>query len=316
MTIEQRLSRLEAAAGINDMPTNGRQATYTIIDRYKDGNKLHTVRRLSDMTIFKVGDTTRLYNLDFKIKSFEESHNKVYARIIYKEADITVPLSDLIPFTTGGMSADWLQGHGVSAPSVKEWEIVEFRTCTDNSYWTLTEEGYYKGSVTNRKYPLNDMLSGRMSVETGDIHIHSVRRPYDSTTWTVGDQFRSDLFGTRTIKSFRITGETQLLVEFNGGSMNFLGIEPVLRKPLFTTADGVPVQEGDTIWFWQEGFNIEERKASLSRVPMFHYSTHAAALAAYNKWLYEQPVLSLNDLRLGMAMEVHENIVKDKLAKG
>jgi hypothetical protein len=88
---------------------------------------------------------------------------------------------------------------------------------------------------------------------------------------------------------------------------------------LFVTADGVAVFDEETeVWSWND-MNIFSWQLKYGLDPARPwFSTRTAAEAAYNKWLYDQPVLSLNDLYqhpLGDIWEEIKQIVKEKISK-
>jgi hypothetical protein len=85
---------------------------------------------------------------------------------------------------------------------------------------------------------------------------------------------------------------------------------------LFETADGQPIFNEETeVWSWNDMNIFSWQLKYLLDPARPWYSTLASAEAAYNKWLYEQPVLCLNDIKAIKSMKDWEQIVKDKLAK-
>lgn len=63
---------------------------------------------------------------------------------------------------------------------------------------------------------------------------------------------------------------------------------------LFTTADGVAIFNEETeVWSWNDMNIFSWQLKYLLDPARPWYSTHAAAESAYNKWLYDQPVLTL-----------------------
>lgn len=79
----------------------------------------------------------------------------------------------------------------------------------------------------------------------------------------------------------------------------------VKKKPLlFTTADGVAVKEGDTVYNlvrrqnYYTGSIIAIKADSEILKYGTIYSTREAAEIAYEKWLYLQPVLTIDDIKL------------------
>lgn len=199
----------------------------------------------------------------------------------------------------------------------KEWEIVEFySTELHRVHCKLSNrpETYYSDAV-NCFFALSHML---FELKEGQVTIHAVRRLTDGTVWRVGDKVNVGTYDAiQEINQFWIETSTIMMCETTGMIVQI----NALRKPepLFTTADGVQVPDGATVWFWNSCTEVEERIADSLLIPTMHYSTREAAQAAYEKWLFEQPVLTLNDLEFrgltGQHRDELKQIVKDKIAK-
>lgn len=93
------------------------------------------------------------------------------------------------------------------------------------------------------------------------------------------------------------------------------------RQPLFTTADGVAIYEGDKAFTYYNGniFEWDAKEANSPGFPLHAYSTREAAEKAYDEWLRIQPVLTLQDVD-GVTMKAEhwlklKELVKDKIAK-
>lgn len=162
-------------------------------------------------------------------------------------------------------------------------------------------------------------------LSTRNIHqydIWKVRRLSDGTVWTVGDAFRlPDHNLTEKIEAFITKGD---LISVD--ATRIMSPLALLIKPahLFTTADGVKLYDNNQIVYslsiWGANFtgNISEGPAACIADWKRAYSTRLAAEKAYNAWLADQPVLSLNDISrfidIGPYCEL-EALVKDKIAK-
>lgn len=87
---------------------------------------------------------------------------------------------------------------------------------------------------------------------------------------------------------------------------------------LFTTADGVDVFTGCKVYMYQQNGNICYDTAKEGSGGLW-YSTRAAAEAAYEKWLYDQPVLTFNDLDFkgikGAYRDELKQLIKDRISK-
>lgn len=157
-------------------------------------------------------------------------------------------------------------------------------------------------------------------LSTRNIHqydIWKVRRLSDNTVWTVGDKCNQGM-----IRGFQILDD-KLWAKGVGFRVNFLGdeLDARFKPPLFTTADGVEILQGDKFWYWYDDGEVKEIDTAFhewKEWPVRRYSTRNAAEKAYNTWLAEQPILSLNDISrfidIGPYCEL-EALVKDKIAK-
>lgn len=202
-------------------------------------------------------------------------------------------------------------------PAAKEWEIVEFIT---------TAKHYTPLQIISRDYSNAGWDQAYLAIrKEGFVEIHAVRRLSDDTTWRVGQTVSYKTYPklTGVIRLFKITYD-ELYAEFTdtAGDKCVIAIGNLrLPQPLFTTADGVPRYSGDKVCCWSTLTGPGEMvEAQDWMKPEHFYSTHAAAQAAYDKWLFEQPVLSIADIRevfILMHPEVEKlaKFVKDKLGK-
>lgn len=103
---------------------------------------------------------------------------------------------------------------------------------------------------------------------------------------------------------------------------NHYSTRDLADRPLFTTVDGKPAYDGDVI-YWTDRIDyiltskINEAPVSVhtDRVAFqYGYSTREAAEAGYKKWLYSQPVLSIDDIA-GQPLAVIVDIAKKKIAE-
>lgn len=219
-------------------------------------------------------------------------------------------------------------------PEQCDWEVLEFKGYTrmQNGSFVLNDEVAYCRFAADHL------------IEYG-IPIHSVRRTTDGQVFTVGDS--AGVYNNRPIRSFGIDGEA-LTVHFDGQS--FCLLASLVKQVTFTTADGIAVKEGDTVYEYSNGVimkthfavgktysgplystreaamkanqppiytsadgvdiyeggtvyfwfvtshEIVEDKAHKWDSPYNHYSTKASAESAYKNWLYDQPVLKLSDV--------------------
>lgn len=385
-----------------DGTTSVTTGTGRVDDVYRDynasGHPIRQIRRKSDGHLFHVDEKVRVSEsllIDFEITAFEECAHGCFAQLKADKFVMTVPLSDLIPLTTGGMSAEWagkvkdweileykekdgaglieaapiprnsfskydiwkvkrlsdnsewvvtdeldcgtiksfhedsigglfavtsypavpsIQSFKKPAPSVKEWEIVEFKAVATGDCFVKNNEGLYVTSAGG-KHTLDNLLL------TNNINIHSVRRLTDGVVLTVGIfcSFESE-FENGKIDSFKIEYGWKMVVSIKGVAYDLMSLKNPRLIPLFTTADGVPVYNGKqniySLSIYRSRYTGNIAKGEAENIADWDraFSTHAAALAAYNKWLYEQPVLTLGEVH-NLSMVELEQLVKDKLAK-
>jgi hypothetical protein len=283
--------------------------------------EIYSVRR-ADGTVWKLGDEIAIEESDHK--------GTIERFLIIDGVKMGVELKDKLLLT---FNLNYLVA---TPPSGNEWEIVEFRAVDINRNFTMTlsddASGYCnsKGCTTGGA-SFKNMMTGEQSVKSGHYIIGSIRRLSDGELFTIGDRINYPNLqhspGGCTIEHFTISdGEIFVNNHQNGTPHTRIKdwIKWRVKQPIFTTADGVPAYEGDTIYWtagdgegWLSGgINISELKNQYSRSFPYGYSTRAAAEAAYEKWLYEQPVLTLNDVyAIGQAPGLMKSLVKDKLAK-
>lgn len=200
-------------------------------------------------------------------------------------------------------------------PPAKEWEIVEFfSTDLNRVHCTLNKKtgGYYSDAVES-EFTLSHMLG---EIKSKEVTIHAVRRLHDDSIWRVGDSVTNETDGTGKITSFNLFDKDTMVVSSDCFMLN-RSITMLNRpQPLFVTADGVPLYDGDKAWYvdFTHGI-ITQSLIERCSTPLKHFSTVAAAQAAYDKWLFEQPVLTLNDVNNIKTIEELKQVVKEKLGK-
>lgn len=188
--------------------------------------------------------------------------------------------------------------------AARDWEVLEFRPTGKNELFTepylLSDNGLYNQTCKTGNWGLEDMLHDiDGSVASGEFYIHRVRRLSDGVEFAVGDKC-IDAFGDEiVIGSFEI-GENIMMVCGSNSRSRLESIEHI-KKPLFTTADGVALYENhDLVYCYQKSdggvlsWSLANIKRDTSKCE--YYSTEAAALDAYKAWLYGQRVLSMDDV--------------------
>lgn len=208
----------------------------------------------------------------------------------------------------------------------KEWEILEFR------HMLTGKIDYIDGrqSCINYDWYLKD---------NNDWIIWRVRRLSDKTVWNVGQFVKPespaskgwDRHPVHVIKSFHIGDSGQMYAccdsnfpvcgpihsktdAYKSGSFLLSELKPS-SKTTPTPTNGVEIVQRETVYTIVNGIPFEW-VADATNPP--GNSETLAAEKAYNAWLAEQPILSLNDISrfidIGPYCEL-ETLVKDKISK-
>lgn len=190
----------------------------------------------------------------------------------------------------------------MTAASKRDWEVLELKNKAD-------------GTI--------DKIAGRpVNIEWWNLDewpIHRVRRLSDGVEFAVGQMVENAQTGLcGRIEKFEIGNiEITMGIMFakftdSKGTLCTKSLGNIrMPKPLFTTADGVDhYDENDFIWILFTSDGRIEQKAFRQIDPIEWgagkpelYDTKEAAEAAYNKWLYGQRVLSLDDVNIGADLD-------------
>jgi hypothetical protein len=230
----------------------------------------------------------------------------------------------IVPFPEEQKNCAHLVGNKI------DWEILEINATRNGivPHWMLDGDGEYRSRSIRMSfsYSLEQVFN---LVQQGEYNIEAVRRLSDNTIWRIGQPCTVTGFSVdEEIGSFRIEGTT-LLVETKALITPLTQLE--VRKPLFTTADGVALyNEEDGVYvFWsatQKGEIEYKRYKDIDELdwglkgPRL-YSTREAAEKAYEEWLTEQSVISLKDLDAEQVIQLDRHrkylthLVKNKIAK-
>lgn len=214
-------------------------------------------------------------------------------------------------------SWDWLQQHKrdgcgwaqMSANNFESFTIHSVRRLADGAVFTV---GEVVSITAGQSAPISafKIEGDNIVVDLGypfDIALKDLNKPLFTTVDGVALFNETDhVFDGKSVFEVRHALD-------NPGEYYSTREAAVNAQIVGTTADGVDVVQGDTIWFVSH-LGIEKSKACNGVNWPRHYYTEAAALSAYNKWLYDQPVLSLQDI-FNNPQGKWEQIVKDKLAK-
>lgn len=183
----------------------------------------------------------------------------------------------------------------------KDYEILSFSQNNKNSYWKLDsqlKETFCLVDGRHHLLSLNEMLKEE------SYNIHSVKRLSDGEVFTVGDKLKAGIYQHK-INGFIINKKGQLMMEylFPDKYYNQLSTLQHIKKPLFTTEDGVDVFEGDNVHWVCDEFtyfytkNVDETHCNLinsSKKGVFKIFPTKEAAEEYI--LMNKPCLSINDV--------------------
>lgn len=191
-------------------------------------------------------------------------------------------------------------GTGISAlespESMRDWEIISYMTTDTHSNPGAIVS--HKGMGPAWRYHYECALAA------GNVSIHSVRRLSDNTVWTTGDKVANDTGGHGNITAFHISANNRIRVDADCFllSRDLEQLRMPEKKPLFTTADGVPLYDREQLVYDLSisGSNYTGRIFEGYAWQIFDwnhaYSTREAAEKAFDTWIESQPVLSFKDV--------------------
>ncbi len=179
----------------------------------------------------------------------------------------------------------------------KDYQILSF-SCIKGwgtNLATLRDDGLYKLNKNSWGWDLNLLLNEGVSVKSGDIKIHSVKRLSDDEVFTIGDRCKKGI-----ITEFGILElHDELAVEFDNKccTTNLNSDWCSKLQPLFTTEDGVDVYEGDRVWYFNKEYKLwnsnADPKYHNGKKDFIYFSTREAA---ENYIISNKPCLSFNDV--------------------
>lgn len=192
--------------------------------------------------------------------------------------------------------------------STKDWEIVEFKIVNDGYIFKL-KDGY--GGC----YSLNDMLHKDNCVDNGHFSIHTVKCLSTGETLTVGDDTNMG-----KIEKFKIGAVNQnnmyVFIQFDD-TYELEHVKKVVKKPIFTTLDGVEIFEGMS-YAYIDGNKIKEKKSADKYSGKDDLKKYFSTRQTAEQYLIENTsCLSFKDLeRYIITVFLQDNIIKiikDKL---
>jgi hypothetical protein len=169
----------------------------------------------------------------------------------------------------------------------ENWEEIVEPTYEILSIKSVDKRRMYIQEWTSEKESgksLKQMLTVGRCVESGDYYINSVKRLSDNEVFTVDEEV--NFFWLRKNRKEKITAikiNKNVLGIFGGGVINFIENLENIKKPLFTTKDGVEIfEETNYVWLTTEDYKISPNVVVILPFTGFHnkvltFSTTAAA---------------------------------------
>jgi len=194
----------------------------------------------------------------------------------------------------------------------KDYEILSFINNSDPAIWkntpaTLRADGKYRINDDSDGWTLDCLLSVGVSVKSGHLKIHSVKRLNDGEVFTVGDEVKSIHWtkGSSIIESFEIKdGKLRILEKGqNSDTSKWLSLEcicKIKKSVLFTTEDGVDIYEGDIVHQVNKNFEYYSYYWGIQHgnkgVPFENFKMFSTKEKAEEFIILNKPCLSINDV--------------------
>jgi hypothetical protein len=180
----------------------------------------------------------------------------------------------------------------------KDYEILEIRV--NKQYKDKTK---VKKWTPENSYGLSleTMLNLGNCVKSGDFYIYSIKRLSDSEIFTVGDEIEFNIHYTPkkaigTISEFIIYGNKIGFVDSDRKYNSLLDIiGNKIKKPLFTTEDGVDIFEEDKAYMVCPYWRVDEYEISKNTATDRKWFSTKEAAEEYI--LMNKPCLSINDIK-------------------
>ena len=145
---------------------------------------------------------------------------------------------------------------------------------------------------------LNNNLNG--------AKIHSVKRLSDGEIFTIGDKYKSDIINEiKTIESIDLSFD-KIMIRPTGYGFSELKNIIKLKKPLFTTEDGVDMFENFIVYAVRPDYTLWCPKVTYNFIGNIinDYKIFSTEKAAEEYILMNKPCLSLNDIEKAWFMSV------------
>lgn len=256
----------------------------------REGDKILSIKRLSDGMVFTVGALVTDGTQEGKILRMRVTNNGLYQFSCSKENG-------------------WYEFTNYKVIE-KEYEILSFKHKGSNHIWKNDSQLKYTFCIIDGKAPFTSLEEINRYPKVYEIH--SVKRLSDGEIFTVGDEIFSTNWNCTHINK---KSDTLVEISLNNEFMFKTKItwqcdlEDIrhYKKPLFTTEDGVDIFEGSIIYLVEDSLDgickriaSEHYKGSNSQHPVDHWYKNdkyfSTKQAAEEYILMNKPCLSLNDV--------------------
>jgi hypothetical protein len=194
----------------------------------------------------------------------------------------------------------------------KDYEILSFK-CNDfrsTFVWNITDDKkYHSGVINDKNWSLDEMLDSK-----NEMYIYSIKRLSDGEIFTIGDKLEYNMI----IKKFKIQnfGFGDKMTAEDEEPRRFLNELKKIKKPLFTTEDGVDIFEDEQHFTVDYDFNCIKTKRITK--PLDNDIKFSTKEKAEEYILMNKPCLSLKEIKetttiKGLSLKKLEILVKQKI---
>lgn len=236
--------------------------------------KAHSVKRLSDNSVFTIGDTIICEKQETKIASFK----------IDEQVFLIVEFEKTLTHTPSNLKIKDCVLSLIEKAVEKDYEILSI--CGTKNHPLPKTILYLKDVYKND-------FTGHLTASSKCWQINSVKRISDSEVFNLGDKLTKGVISKITLSDFNegIYVDTE----------NYVGL-PLnewikSKQPILKTEDGIEIFEGDEVtWLYSSGFQIcSTRRAETTMLKDLRYFSTKEKAEEYI--LMNKPCLSLQDIK-------------------
>ena len=216
-------------------------------------------------------------------------------------------LIKLLPFENSPKIGYISEPHCTQKDGAHYWNGLWFNPENYPEFWELVvEKDYEIVSILLQRSDKHQIHNVSEYKNTGYIEallncngnkIHSVKRLSDSEIFTIGDKVVGYNNSIAKIKTIYLVGEISLNIGTDKSEGFSLKNLKKIKKPLFTTEDGVDIFENNTSIYILDKFTIRHIKHKDFNVISKYVKYFSTKEKAEEYILLNKPCLSLNDLK-------------------